>query len=265
MAGSSRPHSPQPITGYNEVDVTLEHFCQLLQETLGSNLYGLYLYGSLATGDFHPLSSDIDFVAVTQTSLTRHDISRLRKLHLTLFKTGTTWDKRLEGSYIPLADMPRYRAGDGPYPSINEGKFSLTKPGSQWILHRHVLAHHGVTVYGPSIKDLIEPLHEQDLRRAQAQVLREKWLPRLHNDHFFESADDTAYAVLTMARALFLFERGQVGTKVEAAHWAYEHIESKWHAIIQTALESRGTAAFHDIAHTKDFISWTLDQSSAYV
>jgi len=43
---------------------------------------GLYLYGSLTTGDFDPESSDIDLLAVTSSGVSGAEFEALRAMHL---------------------------------------------------------------------------------------------------------------------------------------------------------------------------------------
>ena len=55
----------QPPTPYPEVNVLLFRLLKEVQEALGEQFIGMYLYGSLASGDFDEKSSDVDFVVVT--------------------------------------------------------------------------------------------------------------------------------------------------------------------------------------------------------
>lgn len=52
-----------------------------MQNILGKKLVGLYLYGSLATGDFNQNVSDIDLVAVLESEVDDRDFERLKKMH----------------------------------------------------------------------------------------------------------------------------------------------------------------------------------------
>ena len=51
-------------TPYPDVNAVLHALLSDAQTILGNHLVGLYLYGSLASGDFDPGRSDIDFVVV---------------------------------------------------------------------------------------------------------------------------------------------------------------------------------------------------------
>ena len=53
-------------TPYAEANAAVEALLDGVKETLGEQMVGLYLYGSLASGDFDPQTSDIDFLVVTR-------------------------------------------------------------------------------------------------------------------------------------------------------------------------------------------------------
>jgi predicted nucleotidyltransferase len=52
-----------------------------IQAVLGDNLVGVYLRGSLVTGDFDPRTSDIDFLAVTERPLSEIEFASLAAMH----------------------------------------------------------------------------------------------------------------------------------------------------------------------------------------
>src|SRR6185312_1194051 len=74
-----------------------------IQDILGDQLVGLYLYGSLSSGDFDPASSDVDFVAVTCGAIAENDpaFEYLREMHERIAASGLPFADHLEGSYIP--------------------------------------------------------------------------------------------------------------------------------------------------------------------
>lgn len=65
-----------------------------------AELRGLYLYGSLTTGDFSPASSDIDVLAVTERRPVGTVLDCLRALHLDLARAGGPY-ARLNCLYVP--------------------------------------------------------------------------------------------------------------------------------------------------------------------
>lgn len=48
-----------------------------LQDSLGENLVGLYLRGSLALGDFIPETSDLDVLAIAETLVTETETASI--------------------------------------------------------------------------------------------------------------------------------------------------------------------------------------------
>lgn len=67
---------------YPDVNAFLAQVLAGARDVLGEKLVGMYLYGSLASGDFDPASSDVDFVAVTAEPLGEGEVyALLRALH----------------------------------------------------------------------------------------------------------------------------------------------------------------------------------------
>src|SRR5262252_6933809 len=91
-----------------------------VQDVLGDQLVGLYLYGSLSSGDFNPASSDVDFVAVTHKAITENDLAfeQLRAMHERITTSELPFADRLEGSYISQAAWRRYDSADAHHPTI---------------------------------------------------------------------------------------------------------------------------------------------------
>ena len=65
-------------TQYPEINRLLDSLLSRMRYILREKLVGLYLYGSLATGDFEPGVSDIDLLAVTSTDASYAEIEDLR-------------------------------------------------------------------------------------------------------------------------------------------------------------------------------------------
>ena len=52
-----------------QIDETLAELLSGSRTILADNFFGMYLFGSLASGDFHSETSDIDFVVVTKAEV----------------------------------------------------------------------------------------------------------------------------------------------------------------------------------------------------
>src|SRR5260221_6897436 len=154
------------FTPYPAVNDTIQELLIGARAILGEQFVGVYLYGSLSSGDFNPATSDIDFVAVTQGALPSETLAALEALHQRLWAAGSPWAAHLEGAYIPRAALRRYDPVAPPVPAVNEGRFYVGGLGSDWIIQRYVIREHGVVLAGPPPTALIDPVTPGDLRRA---------------------------------------------------------------------------------------------------
>jgi hypothetical protein len=223
------------FTPYPAVNDTLQQLLAGARAVLGEQFVGLYLYGSLSSGDFNPATSDIDFVVVTEGELPAERVAALEALHGRLWAEGSHWAAHLEGAYIPRAALRRYDPAAPSVPGINEGRFTVGGQGSDWVIQRHVIREHGVALAGPPPAALIDPVTPGDLRRAVTAILREFWASVADDPAFLRRADYQAFAVLTMCRALHALDQGAIISKPAAAHWALEALPERWRSLIQQA------------------------------
>src|SRR3712207_5798119 len=105
-------------TGYGDVNAVLRKVLSSARATLGQHFVGMYLYGSLAGGDFDPQTSDIDFVVVTADELPAEMASVLEAMHARIAAGGSKWAPKLEGAYIPRRALRRYEPDEPPCPYI---------------------------------------------------------------------------------------------------------------------------------------------------
>jgi predicted nucleotidyltransferase len=257
VAGN-RANTPTP---YPEVNQLLQVFLAQVQAVLGERFVGLYLYGSLASGDFAPARSDIDFLVVTSDDLPVENVSALESMHARLWAGGSKWALKLEGTYITRAALRRYDSKAGPFPCVNEGKFYLAHHAIDWVLQRHILRESGVGVAGPDIRPLIEPVSQSDIRAAVRGYLREWWQPMLDNPERLHSRAYQAYATLSMCRALYTLQYGHVASKTASARWAQEIFGDHWMALIERALDWPGGEQVDELIETLDFIKFCITQA----
>jgi hypothetical protein len=249
-------------TPHPNINAILHELLAGVQAILGDHFVGLYLYGSLASGDFDPHRSDIDFVVVTASEPPDEVLPALEAMHARMAASGSKWAVKLEGAYIPQIALRRYDPAEAPCPYLNEGHFRVGRLGSDWVIQRHVLREQGVVVAGPAPQTLIDPVQPDDLRRAVLGILREWWSPMLHNpDPRLHGGEYQAYAVLTMCRALYTLQHGIIASKPVAARWAQAALGERWAALIERALAWRNGEPFDGLNETLDFIRYTLERS----
>jgi ribosomal protein S18 acetylase RimI-like enzyme len=250
-------------TPYPDVNDVLRRLLSGAQTVLDEQFVGLYLYGSLASGDFDPQRSDVDFVVVTAGELDAETVAALEALHEHLAASGLKWAAKLEGAYLPRSTLRRHDPEGPPRPCVNEGRFYLACEESDWVIQRHLLREHPVVVAGPPLRDMIDPVGPDDLRRAAIAILHEWWAPMLDDPARLYRSDYQAYAVLTMCRALYLLEHGAVASKPVAARWAQASLDARWAALIaQAEAWQPGTPTAH-VDETLAFIRYTLARANS--
>jgi predicted nucleotidyltransferase len=250
-------------TPYPDVNEVLNLLLAEVQNILGDQFVGLYLYGSLSSGEFDPASSDIDFLVVTTDMLPEKTIADLEAMQQRIWKMGLKWADKLEGSYLPKAHLRRYEKSDIAYPTVNEHKFYVAPHGSDWIIQRHIVREQGVVLAGPDPKSLIDPVSPDDIRRAVRGILQEWWFPMLEDPSWLKDhgGEVHAFAILTMCRSLCALERGKAVSKPVAAKWAQQALGDKWSGVIEQALVVRkGEEDFDLSVEALELIRYTMER-----
>jgi hypothetical protein len=171
----SDPNShPTQFTDLNEL---LGQFVARVKTILGDDFLGAYLQGSLALGDAD-MFSDCDFLIVTRQPLTTEQEHELRKLHADVRTWANHWAGHIEGSYAPQDDLRSLGRLGRKWLFIDQGH-----SGSEmaWSAHcntevvRWILREHGVTLAGPSPRDLVDEVGP-DVLRAKMREEAEDFL-----------------------------------------------------------------------------------------
>jgi hypothetical protein len=248
-------------TLYPDVNAVLHVLLANVQDILGDYFVGLYLYGSLASGDFDPLRSDIDFVVVTTDQLPEELFSALEKMHRRLATSDLKWAPKLEGTYIPQSALRRYDPDAAPCPCLNEGRFYLARHESDWVIQRYILREHGMAVAGPAVRPMIDPIRPEEIRQGVRGVLHGWWTALLDDPSWLRTGEYQAYSVLTMCRALYTLQRGTITSKPVSARWALANVDQKWTPLIAWALTWQHADQSERLSETLDFIRYTLEDS----
>ena len=254
----SKPY-PTPHPDVNEI---LQLLLAEAQNVLGEQFIGLYLYGSLSSGDFDPASSDIDFLIVTADMLDEKTITDLEAMHQRIWETGQKWAFKLEGSYLPQRHIPCYEKSGIAYPTVNEGKFFIAPHDSDWIIQRHIIREQGVTLAGPDPQSLIDPVSKEDIHKAVIGFLEGWWFPMLDNLPYLKNRGNEyhVYAILSMCRSLHALEHGTIVSKPTAAKWAQSKFGNRWKLVIEQALSMQsGKEEFELFDEAAAFIQSTME------
>jgi predicted nucleotidyltransferase len=254
--------STQPSI-FPEVNEIINVLLSNVKEILQDHFIGMYLYGSLSSGDFDSESSDVDFLVVTSDNLSESVIAELEAMHKQLWGTGRKWADKLEGAYVPKYAIRRHDPNGPRVPGINEGRFYVAGLGSDWIIQRHVIREMGLIVEGPDPKTFIDPVSADEIRGSVLVVLQEWWFPMLEDSSWLRQHGSVyhAFAVITMCRALHALEHGTIVSKPKAIAWARDRLGDPWRQLIDIAVP----AARHEdrtgfLEQTLDFIRFVKEQ-----
>ena len=244
-------------TPYPDVNETLTLLLTNVQVILGYQFVGMYLYGSLSSGDFNPKTSDIDFLVVTTDVLSDEMITELESMHNQTWATGLKRAGKLEGAYIPKTLIRRHEPNGVACPTVNEGRFYVAGLGSDWIIQRHVVHEYGVVIEGPDPKTLIDYVSPDEIRSAVMGIMHEWWFPMLDDPSWLRDHESVyrAFAVITMCRVLHALEHGTIVSKPKATQWARPKLGNSWSQVIDKAV---GVSE-----HREDDL--TLDETLAFI
>jgi hypothetical protein len=246
-----------------EVDDLLVELLSGARPALGENLLGLYLRGSLATGDFIPERSDVDVLAVTERPVDDGEFAALGVLHAHLVTLPNPYANRMEIAYIDRASLRQFKPGRR-HPTLGQGETLVwSVHGDNWILERWVMREHGVTLFGPDPGTLIDRVSSDQLIAAVRTRLRDwadwantpddpDWsLPRAHK----------AYVVETMCRALYTLRSGKLSSKTYAVQWALETFREPWRATVERARAWRTdlTVDLTIVPEVRRFVLWAAE------
>jgi predicted nucleotidyltransferase len=209
---------------------------RLLQDELGPSLLGLYLFGSLARGDFVEGRSDLDLFAVVAEDVDESRLEALRRLHAGFVARHPEWVERVEIACVArevLATLASEPAGTLAVVSPGE-PLHVTEADLGWVLNWHSVCVDGEVLHGRPPLELGPAVAPEVWRQAVAarlaalrdgvRALTVAYVPA-----------HRGYVVVTVCRALYALATGEQTSKEEAAAWAAGRYP-EWGALIRQAL-----------------------------
>jgi hypothetical protein len=188
---------------------------EAVTQTLGSDLMGVAVTGSLALGDFIPKFSDIDLIAVTSQPLSQYalrdlpariddDVLPCPAVSLDLLVFTSEQVLALPSPYaFELAITTGDRWGLEVVPRASD---------EEMLLDVEISRRQGFSVTGLPPEELFAPVPPQRLRTALLAALT--W----QREHLFDQRHDPrgTEGVLAACRALYWLETGELASKTEA-------------------------------------------------
>lgn len=231
---------------------------------LADNLEGIYLKGSLALGDFNPQTSDVDLLVVVRRALNQADFERLDGLHRRLQTLTNRYAHDLELAYIPASKLNNFVPGE--YPSLERGEGLKWKTlRSNWILDFWIVREHGLALFGPDPKTLIDPISADQMREAVRGVLSawNQWVDTWDSPGWKTHMGEMRFVVETMCRAGYTLAFKQMCSKPVAVRWALTALPESWRALVEQSQTWQGgqETDWKLIPQIRDFVYWTAQQA----
>jgi hypothetical protein len=253
--------NPLHPTAYPDVNTLVDMLVSGVQTILGEHAVGMYLEGSLATGNFDQ-DSDIDFIAVTDERISDETFCALKTMHAEISAGASRWANQLEGSYIPRDALRRYDPQHSRHPNIQRGSHSVLQVeqhDNSGVIHRHILREYGITLFGPDPRTLVDPVSGDDLRRAAKAILADLGARLISEGTPFPNRGYQSFVVLTICRLLYTLEHGVVASKRVAARWMQDK-DARWSGLIERAWVGRANPSGPpDLADVKGTLELVRD------
>jgi predicted nucleotidyltransferase len=238
-----------PAHPYPELREVLNIFVDEITQELKENLVGIYLVGSIATGDFD-LDSDIDFLVVINTELTEANMKSLQDIQIKIHGIDGYPAKHLEGSYISVSDLNNWSiVGQKKLYYFDNGStsYELSAHDNQWHV-RWILRERGITLVGKEPKSIL-PEIPLDKVFSEINTNMRKVLEFFEDEidrplSFFNTRFGQSFAVLTICRMLHTRHTGTVQSKKAGMKWAKQFVDPKWVKIIDQAWNEREGVRF---------------------
>jgi len=253
-------------TPYAHINALLDDLLPDIQRVLGDKLVGLYLTGSLVTGDFDADISDIDLLAAITSDLTADEFSALERMHRDFAARYPAWDNRIEVLYYSLHGLKTYKTERTPIAVISPGEplnFRDGDAGIDWLMNWYIILNQGVTLFGPPSNTIIDAATTAEF----VAVVRDhalSWPNWLTDD---SHRGYQSYAILTLCRAMYAIKYGEQASKSRAAEWAASEFPA-WATLIKNALVWRkaavGSKAQVDhaatLSETRRFLAFVVEE-----
>jgi hypothetical protein len=225
------------INIHNEVIDLISIFRKKLEYILPSKFYGLYLYNSVAMGNFEPQYSDVDFIVILKSKLTNEEITNLKTLHEKLgidYKYGS----KLDGMYLQYNMLGKMNDEIEKYPYVKDavlyeaGYFDINYV-TWWSLKEYEMA-----IESPSIKNELLDISFAKVIQTMKYNLNEYWASKLETTEIFNDDMWVEFAVVTLSRIVYTLEDKEIKSKSESCLYIVSKYP-KWRKLIEETLAIR--------------------------
>lgn len=232
-----------------------------MSTTLGDELKGIYVFGSLVIGDFDPQRSDVDMLAMVEHDITEQQLDSLESMHDQFVERHPSWRGRIEVGYVSVGGMRDFKTRTCRVARIAPGDpLGFQDMDIDWLMDWYMVLCCGQTVQGPPPRELIPEITQQEFVASLRRRLP-NWLNEAREAHH---AGYQSYIILSLCRSIYVFAHGGQVSKIQAAKWAVEQFPD-WAELILDALSWKGSPDKSDSpetrARTEEFVRFVLAEA----
>lgn len=216
----------------------LNEYRHLIFSLLGSKVYGIYLYNSIALEDFDSVKSDIDFVTVLNDRLNDYELKKIELIHQRLIDMFD-YAHKMEGMYLLRKDLNKSNSEIEKYPYFAEGNLVIGYYDFNNVT-RWVLKNYGVEIMCPSRETLEINIKWEDMIATMEYNLFNYWESKIVSNKIQDKSDEfIEWAVLTISRIIYTLNEKKIGSKCQSGQYILEKYPGKWDELVTEALVIR--------------------------
>ncbi|MBK1812085.1 DUF4111 domain-containing protein [Clostridium sp. YIM B02505] len=209
-----------------------------LKCTFNNKIFGVYIYNSVALGNFDENKSDIDFITIINEDFNEVELKKIKLIHQKLLNAHK-YASKMEGMYIRTDRVGKGNDEISPYlyfsdKKLHEYGYYDINSVTWWTLKNY-----GIPIKSPDVSNLKLNIQWNDVITNMNHNLNYYWKRKLENKLIFMTDNWIEFSILTLCRILYTFENNKITSKTEAAEFAAKIVNEKYKKIISEALRIR--------------------------
>jgi glycosyltransferase involved in cell wall biosynthesis len=251
--GWPRVSGRSPLIGHLDVagDRYLRECVAVLQQALGDELVGVYLYSSAVMGDYVPGRSDLDLIAVVRAPLPTATGVDLATQMCAVLRPFPTRGLDLE---VVTIDSAASQVARPPIELkvlsvIGYVRTAADEPlgDPRLVMHFACCRDHGVALVGPPAIDVFAPVSKDFYLAELAHELEAHWM----SPH---------YLVLNACRDWRFLEESVICSKVAGGEWVRARLADPWLVDAALCWQTRGFGPVVDVLVVDEFLRTVADR-----
>ena len=222
-----------------EVQKALKSYFDKMDSQFPNLFHSFYLYGSISLGEYQDTYSDIDFVGIIHRKLSDIEQAKLQQIHEEL--QAEIPSIIFDGWYFVQEDFHLLQEKPATGLRVNEGRILGSVPYKKDSIDAFQLKVYGITIKGLQASDLRFAPDWNILLSNMKDNVNSYWVNLLNRSRMatIENIEDIEWAVLGISRLFYTFQERDIISKVGAGEYAMRNLPSKWHPILQEAINYR--------------------------